>query len=680
MSGQMLDSSAAFFRTLQQIIFAPEARGKVIALGALAILLACRASPALSQQGTPHQTPKSGHAQVPTLKQVMAHPLSERASIAEAMGNDQAGAGRSAPVLVKMLEDKSSLVRAEAAASLARLGEGAFPAMIAALRTNPVVTSDPDGPDRHVGSYLSWAFANSIADPGPALLAFEKRSRDTGNTDGPDPAPFVSTSIGMRGENALPYATTLLGSSDDADRELGLNIATAMGKAASPEASAIAKLVSDGDLASEAITALGQMGDEGQIELARLFAEEKLKDVRGEIAQEMHPGPRSLAAQLKVAQWSDSEARSLAIQGLLGQDEIPAAATPVLLDAARKADTRGDAFLGLSRAPLAPDQEAEVRSLAETELTRVLSSAETYDSSTAAQRAIRALVSTGPAGRDVLRSRLTAPSTHVRACQDAWPLSSDTSDEGPSAEWLSSATAMVRDLCKDVQSYWRDAGAAAAPSPVLAPAAIVEKIVGEQGDVDRQKLCSEAVTSNPDIKILAAERLRSLSWSDLSGIGYDCHELFSGPVTIALARRMRVEQGPLLKWADEGEDSIQELLNSMSVGEADRPADWSAVLAGLAMSRNQSVRLWALGELGNAAADPATTAILAKALKDKDKEIASAAAGAVLQQQSKGPVWEEAAVLATRQGLEADIDAYADKVDYTFEPPAPPPPPPPPPP
>jgi len=628
-------------------------------LSPLALLLTAVAAPAIAQ---PHPTHHAGQTE------------SVRVATARRMGDDLQHAAKSAPILVKMLRDHSAAVRSQAAASLARLGEGAFPAMIAALATDRLVDDglDEEGSDKHLSSYLSWAFANSVADPGPTLIAWEKRRRRNQEKEGLDPASFVSTTLGNRGDNALPYATVLLASDDPADRDLGVEMTASMGKGAAPLAPAIANLVSAGlDRSWRAVAVLGDMGEEGQAELARLFEKADLAELRPEILSAMTAGPRSLAAELRVAQWSDPVAKEIAIRGLLAQPEIPAAATPVLLAAARIDGTRSEALRGLSRALLNPDEQSQVVSLAETELKRALQSPVSYDVDNLTESAMRALASAGATGREALRIQLAAPATHARACRSGSSIPWHLDNGGaPSPEWQATAEAMVLEVCADLPSPYRVAAVAAAgvaapvaPSPELGPDALLDKIIGEQGDSNRSELCSDAVASNSALPALAAARLQNKPWSDLSGIGYDCHELFAGPLTVALVDRIRTHQSQFIRWADASEDSVQELLNAMSPGEAQRPADWTKQLGELAKSRSNAVRLWALKEIGDAPADAAVTPILVSALRDPDDEIAQAAADAILQQQSEGPAWEKAAEIATIAGIEQDVESYVDKVD-----------------
>ncbi|HEX8839025.1 MAG TPA: HEAT repeat domain-containing protein, partial [Sphingomicrobium sp.] len=163
--------------------------------------------------------------------------VSDRASLARRLGDDQEAGARSAPILIKMLEDPSTFVRSQAAAALARLGDAAFPAMVAALAADRPVRRSTDFPDasRVVSTYLSWAFANSAADSGPTLIAWAKQN-PSASIDAPDPGLFAAVTLGMRGEGSLPQAIALLQSSDIREQQLGVIMAKIMGESAASAA------------------------------------------------------------------------------------------------------------------------------------------------------------------------------------------------------------------------------------------------------------------------------------------------------------------------------------------------------------------------------------------------------------------------------------------------------------
>jgi HEAT repeat protein len=225
------------------------------------------------------------------VEEIAALEVTIRASIARRLGDDQLQAARSAPVLIKMLEDPSTFVRAQAAASLARLGGAAFPAMIDALATDAVTARSTEAPGwRHaVSSYLSWSFANSTADPGPTLIVWGRQADHAETTAGPDPHAFVAISLGMRGESSLPYAITLLRSAEPRDQLLGVLLARMMREAAGPAAPDVGRVAKSPDeaLAADAIETLGQLGDQGRVELARLSQQPEMSRFADLITSEM---------------------------------------------------------------------------------------------------------------------------------------------------------------------------------------------------------------------------------------------------------------------------------------------------------------------------------------------------------------------------------------------------------
>lgn len=610
------------------------------------------------------------------VKQIGMLSTADRAAFARSLGDEPNEAEQFAPFLVMMLEDSSSIVRAQAAASLARLGGSAFPAMMEMLdvgRASDPSIYMPDDPDRQVSEYLSWVFANSVADPGPLLMSWAKETiSDSPAEIVPDPSTFVSITLGARREKSLNIAQELLRSSSADEQALGVALVQQMGEAAAPAAPAVARLMPSLDFDYEAIEALSEMGDAGQVELARLFADPRMSDQRINLYYAMRPGRASLAAELRVARWSDSEAKELAVRGLVDQPDLPLSAIPILLEAARQAETQDDAFLALSGLALNARQQHELIRLAGAELDRVLALQDTYAS---AVEAIVALGNTGPKGLELLRNRLSDPHTHKKACTDArYASENDPDARGPAT---TQARANIRKLtemlCADVLAEFNYPEVEAflknikqgAGNPV---AMLLNEFDGSSSEQVKSLLCASTEFSEQD-QIAAIAQYGTMDWLEVADLAERCPRLLVGPPTFLFVGRMLAEGQDFDRWAADYDYSPSQLFAGLSPGAAPRPADWSAKLIRLAQFESEDVRSWAILHLRDVVEEPGVVAALRRALDDRSRSIPRLAAEILLERDPDSPEWPEAAEVAILLGVEEEVEAYADSIGGAFDPP-----------
>ena len=644
-------------------------------------------APGVSQPAEPDDSDRTGPAAEP---------------IARAMALGDAAREDGATQLVTLIEHPNALVRAQAAASLARLGSAAFPAMIAALARlgsaafpamiaalnateRPIPTTREFGNNRRppVGSdYLAFAFISSRDDPGDALIAWARSAPA-------DQAPatsarlrYVSVILGDRGGRSLATAMGLLDGTDLEFRHAGIDIVQRIGPDAATAAPALMRLalrdqppsLRDRSRWAGAITtALGRMGAEAQDELFELFVRHPSGMVRESAGEHLAPNPAYVTAQLAALSSTSEPASHLALRLLSDQPALPPRAAAPLLRFTANESTVYRAFIALARV----EHDAESAARTAQSLSAFIAAA---GASQAAPEhvtlAIMALAATGETGLQSLNQLALQPAPGEPLCGAIHSATTYDPFEGAPARPSIQESLRVVDLrlCAPRRGAAEEEGSewtASAIDAANAGAAVQFLTRGSYAIADMRRVCEQATQAADRVAALR-ERVARLDWARLSSVADNCGAVVTPEVAAALFDRAVRERQDFERWVARERHGAQDALDGLLRLQGDPAAVQarSAALIALASSPLAPVRRTAIVLLASIAeTDVAARAAVATALDDNDAALATTAAEAIAARGNEDPNWPRAINTLLVLGMERDVALFLERSIDDLRPP-----------